>query len=276
MKNEQVPARISPLAAVSFLLFAQVFLSLLAGTVDGGVGRILFMLSYLIPIVLFAFLVRRQGLVCALTPTRVGFTRVLPLLPIFLTAVLLTSTATAAIMNLLGADAVGGMAEGGGFLPDLITDCVFPAVLEEGLMRFAVLSLLLLWNERHAIWISALLFALLHASIYQLPYAFVGGLFLSLATVWGGSPVWAVLFHFVSNLLSLFMQYAVIWWGEKTGLGVSLALSFVLFLLAAIGLLVLLKRDRTPKREKIPTDWRSLLLSPLPLWALMMLILTVL
>ena len=264
-------------SAAAFLLFIQVFVSLLSGTVGGGVGRILFMLSYLIPMVLFAFLAQKQGVPCAVRPTRVGFLRVLPLLPVFLVAVILTATATSAFLDLLGKDAVGGAAEGAGFFPDLLTDCVFPAVLEEGLMRLAVLSLLLLWSDRHAVWVSALLFALLHASLYQLPYAFVGGVFLGLATVWGGSPVFAILFHFVSNLLSLLMQYAVIWFGERTGTLITLSLSLVLFLLAAWGALVLLKRERkSEEKPAAPTDWRTLLLSPLPLWAGMMIILTVL
>ena len=144
-------------------------------------------------------------------------------------------------------------------------------------MRLAVLSLLLLWSDRHAAWVSALLFALLHASLYQLPYAFVGGVFLGLATVWGGSPVFAILFHFVSNLLSLLMQYAVIWFGERTGTLITLSFSLVLFLLAAWSVIVLLKRKRKSKEKPAaPTDWRTLLLSPLPLWAGMMIILTVL
>lgn len=275
MENKMQP--IHAPATAAFLLLIQVFISLLSGTVGGGVGRILFMLSYLIPVVLFAFLAKKQGIPCAVRPTRVGFARILPLLPVFLVAVILTATATSAFLNLVGKDAVGGAAEGAGFFSDLITDCVFPAALEEGLMRLAVLSLLLLWNDRHAVWLSALLFALLHANLYQIPYAFVGGLFLGLAAVWGGSPVFAILFHFASNLLSLLMQYTVIWFGERTGTLITLSFCLVLFLLAAWGILVLLKRGRGhEKKPAMQADWRALLLSPLSLWAGMMIILTVL
>ncbi len=276
MKNESLTARVNSPAAAAFLLFAQVFLSLLAGTLGGDLGSIIYMLSYIIPTVLFAFFARKIGLFPAICPTRVGFARVLPLLPIFLVAVILTATGTSAVLDLLGKDAVGGTAEGAGFFSDLFTDCVFPAVLEEGLMRFAVLSLLLLWSERHAVWVSALLFALLHASVYQIPYAFVGGLFLALAAVWGASPLYAILFHFLSNLLSLFMQYAVIWFGEEAGTYTCLGLCFVLFLLAAWGTLVLMKRERSRQAECSPTDFRALLLSPLSLWVGMMVLLTIL
>lgn len=276
MKNESLATRTKAPAAVAYLLFLQVFLSIIAGTVGGGIGRIVYMLSYLTPIVLFSFLARKSGLIPTVRPTRGGFGRVLPLLPIFLTAVVLTAAGTSEIMKLLGQEAVGGTAEGAGFLSDLFTDCLFPAVLEEGLMRFAVLSLLLLWSDRHAVWVCALLFALLHASIYQIPYAFVGGMFLGLAAVWGSSPLYAILFHFLSNLLSLFMQYAVIWFGEETGTYVSLGLCLVIFLLAAWGTLVLLRRTRQEKKPVPATDWRALLLSPLSLFAIMMIILTVL
>ena len=274
MKNKAQP--IHAPSAVAFLLFIQVFISLLAGTLGGGIGRITYMLSYLIPVVLFAFLAQKQGIPCAAFPTRAGLIRALPLLPIFMVSVILTASATSAAMDLLGIDAVGGAAEGAGFFSDLFTDCVFPAVLEEGLMRFAVLSLLLLWHDRHAIWVSAVLFALLHASLYQIPYAFVGGLFLALATVWGGSPLWAILFHFVSNLFSLLMQYTMVWFGRTTGIIVSLSLCAVLFLFAAWGCIVLLGRRKITGEVKVKANWRSLLLSPLSLWALMMMVLTVL
>ena len=258
------------------LLFAQVFLSLLAGTVGGYLGRIIYMLSFLIPILLFTLFLPKMGFFPAVRPTRVGFLRILPLLPIFLVAVILTATATSATMDLLGMETTGGSAEGAGFFSDLFTDCVFPALLEEGLMRFAVLSLLLLWSDRHAVWVSALLFALLHASLYQLPYAFVGGLLLGLAAVWGGSPLFAVLFHFLSNLLSLFLQYSVIWFGATASTAITLSVMGVLFALAAWGAILLLRRSHTAPKDAAPTDWRVLLLSPLSLWGLLMLILTVL
>jgi hypothetical protein len=124
--------------------------------------------------------------------------------------------------------------------------------------------------------VSALLFALLHASLYQLPYAFVGGLLLGLAAVWGGSPLFAVLFHFLSNLLSLFLQYSVIWFGATAGTAITLSVMGVLFALAAWGAILLLRRSHTEPKDAAPTDWRVLLLSPLSLWGLMMLILTVL
>lgn len=144
-------------------------------------------------------------------------------------------------------------------------------------MRFAILSLLLMWDRRHAVWVSALLFALLHASLYQTPYAFVGGCFLALVTVWGETPVFAFVFHFLNNLLSLFLQYCAIWWGESVGLWISLGVWFILFAAGAIGFLALRRRGELRHRaHSVPVNWRELIYSPLTAWAIMMLVFTIL
>ncbi len=273
--NEQTPVR--PIATAAWLLLSHTFLSLLSSTIGSTGGYAVYLLSYLVPVGMYVFFVRKRGLYTAFAPTRVGCARVLPLLPLFLCAVMMVSTLTVEVMTLLGLPMSGGMAEGNGFFPDLLTDCLAPAFLEEGLMRFAVLSLLLMWNGRHAVWVSAALFALQHASLYQAPYAFVGGFFLALAVVWGETPVFAFAFHFLNNLLSLFLQYCAIWWGEDVGLWISLGVWFVLFAAGAIGFLTLWRRGELRRRANSePTNWRELIYSPLTAWAAMMLIFTIL
>ena len=266
-----------PLATAAWLLILQTLLSLLASLVGGGAGYAIHLLSFALPTALFVLLSRRMGLGLPSLPTAAGMRRVLPLLPLFLVSTALLSTATAAVMRALDLPISGGAAEGNGLFLDLLSDCLAPALLEEGLMRFAVLSLLLLWDRRQAVWVSALLFALLHASVYQLPYAFVGGVFLALATTVGGSPLYAVLFHFLNNLVSLLLQYLALWF-PAYATAITLSFWFLLFCAAAWGLIVLIRRG-APKRETekdTPTDWRGLLLSPLSLWALMMLCFTLL
>ena len=144
-------------------------------------------------------------------------------------------------------------------------------------MRFAILSLLLMWDGQHAVWVSAILFSLQHASLYQAPYAFVGGFFLALAVVWGETPIFAFVFHFLNNLLSLFLQYCAIWWGEDVGLWISLGVWFVLFAAGAIGFLTLWRRGELRRRAHgAPVNWQELVYSPLTAWAVMMLVFTIL
>lgn len=266
-----------PIATAAWLLILQTLLSLLSSLVGGVGGYAIHLLSFALPIALFLFLARRMGIALPQPPTAAGMRRVLPLLPLFLVSTALLSAITAAVMRALEIPLSGGAAEGNGIFLDLLTDCALPALLEEGLVRFAVLSLLLLWDKRQAVWVSALIFALLHASVYQLPYAFVGGLFLALATVTGGSPVYAVLFHFVNNLISLLLQYLALWL-PSYAIAIALGFWFLLFCAAAWGLIVLIRRGslRRTKADRTPTDWRVLLLSPLTLWALLMLCFTLL
>ena len=199
--------------------------------------------------------------------------RVLPFLPIFLAAVLLISTVTGYLMAVLNIPTAGGAAGEGNCLSLLLSHALMPALLEEGLMRLCILTLLARRSPAWAVLQSALLFALLHASLYQLPYAFVGGIFLALVTGYGGSVLYAVLFHLVNNLLSLCMQRLPRLIGESAGLWVNLAGSLIIFLLAAWGILILLKRRRAC-RTPLPTPkgWlRALLCSPLLIYVILML-----
>ena len=278
MTNEaQTGEQMRPIATAAWLLILQTLLSLLSSLVGGIGGYAIHLLSFALPIALFVLLSRRMGIALPQPPTAAGVRRVLPLLPLFLVSTAFLSAATAAVMHALDLPITGGAAEGNGVFLDLFTDCALPALLEEGLVRFAVLSLLLLWDKRQAVWVSALLFALLHASVYQLPYAFVGGLFLALATVVGGSPVYAVLFHFINNLVSLLLQYLALWL-PAYATAITLSFWFVAFAAAAWGLIVLWRRGsfQPTKADRTPTDWRALFLSPLTLWAPMMLCFTLL
>ena len=265
--------RMQPEAAALLLLLAEWALSLASRFVGGLPGSLLHYASYLVPIALFLLLLAERREIAAERPTAAGLLRVLPLLPVFLAAVMLVSTVTSYLMALLDMPTVGGAAGDGPFFSLLVSHALLPALLEEGLLRLCILTLLARRSPAQAVLQSALLFALLHASLYQLPYAFVGGVFLALAALYGGSVLYAVLFHFLNNLLSLAMQRIPRLVGDEAGLWVDLGLAFIVFALAAWGVLVLLKRMR--KRDAPlpdPKGWlRSLLCSPL-LWYVLLLL----
>jgi membrane protease YdiL (CAAX protease family) len=265
-----------PEMAALVLLLLEWGLSLLSLFVNGLPGQVLHYASYLVPIALFLCLFTKREEILAHRPTPAGFLRVLPFLPIFLAAVLLVSTVTGHLMTALGMPTTGGSAGEGDFFALLLSHALLPALLEEGLMRLCILTLLTRRSSSWAIPQSALLFALLHASLYQLPYAFVGGILLALVTVYGGSVLYAVLFHLFNNLLSLCMQRLPRLIGVTAGLYVNLAGSLIIFLLAAWGILVLLKRKReSTKPLPTPKGWlRALLCSPLLIYVMLMLFYT--
>ena len=53
--------------------------------------------------------------------------------------------------------------------------------------------------------LSALLFSLMHANIYQMPYAFFAGLVLSTLALASESVLVPVLFHILNNLVSVIL-----------------------------------------------------------------------
>ena len=271
MKGKKIP--ISTDSAVLLLLMLEWLLSLAAAYASGIAASLLAVLSYLVPIIVFLLFFATRDELLAHRPRTAGLVRTLPLLPIFLASVMLVSTLTGVAMRALSLPIHGGSAAGDNLLKSLLTHALLPAVLEEGLMRLCVLTLLARRARGQAIFQSALLFALMHASLYQLPYAFVGGVFLALAATVGGSFLYAVLFHLANNLLSLLMQKVPVWTGETAGLYINLAIALFVFLSAAFALIYLVKKKNMLNLfVESPRRWfAALLRSPLLLYLLLML-----
>ncbi len=255
------------------LLLLELALSLFATAVSQPFASLLSGLSYLLPVLLFCLFFARPGEVGqGLWQGRAACLHTLPYLPLFLAAVLLVSTVTRAIMLACGLPPVGGHASAAAAWPVLLLDhALWPAVAEEALFRLVILLLLMREGKGAAVWQTALLFALFHGNIYQIPYAFVGGLFLGMAAQRGGA-LCAALMHLCNNLLSLLMQQMPHLAGAQGGLLLNLGLAGAIFLLAALSALFLWRR-----REGLPRPGgflRDLFFSPLCLYLLLMLIYT--
>lgn len=107
---------------------------------------------------------------------------------------------------------------------------VTPAVCEELFFRGLVLSGLRRWGPWAAIGVSALLFGLLHSSIYRLLPTFVLGLVLGY-TVWrSGSLYCSMLIHGLNNALAA----TLMWWGGAAELEKSDAVPWSLTLVALV------------------------------------------
>lgn len=93
------------------------------------------------------------------------------------------------------------------FLLSLLQIAVLPALLEELLFRGLVLSAMRPAGDGVAVFGSALIFALMHNSLSQLPFTFVLGLLLGYITVRTQSILPAMLIHFLNNGLSVTAEY---------------------------------------------------------------------
>lgn len=227
--------------------------------------------AYLLPLALFLALpTYRQKI--ALLPHRAHRFAALPFLPLLLVTVPAVAQVTAWAVGLPAGEALAVTPE------NILLHAARPALLEEMLFRFALLALLSAVLPRSAVWIDALLFALLHAELYQLPYAFCGGILLALTALCGGGLGMAFLFHFLNNLFSLILVYL---YGQ--GMYAAIAFIFILFGLLAVGAVSYLIRHRkngvyrpltdllSPGKHTLQ-DLRAVCLSPLGAWCLFSLV----
>ena len=204
----------------------------------------------------------------------------LPLFFILLAAMILLSSLTAWLMELCGVPVTGGEAASGNFLSVILLDCCLPAAMEELFFRLMLLTLLLQCDRKNAVWINALLFALIHPSLYQIPYAFCGGIILALTARVAG-PFTALAFHFANNLASVLLSY-----GEAWGGAVFNAVVLPLIALAAILSVIWLVRHRDDARYAPIAEFfsrtggerpsLSALFSPIGVWCVFAFFLTLL
>ncbi len=102
--------------------------------------------------------------------------------------------------------------------------CVLPAIGEELLFRGAMQGLLRPGGSGAAILGPALLFALLHLNLTQLPTALACGLFLGWLAERTGSILPGMLLHFVNNCLAFFVLYLQLYAPPQLAMAVQLCL----------------------------------------------------
>lgn len=78
-------------------------------------------------------------------------------------------------------------------------------LLEELFCRGLILGAVKPFGEKTAIFVSAFFFALIHGNFVQIPYAFILGLFYGYVTVRTGSILYSVIFHALSNAISVLL-----------------------------------------------------------------------
>lgn len=160
-------------------------------------------LSYLLPVFLYLLYAKKTIPSPFLLPPKPReLLSALPLLPVFLLAVIAVAALTSIFLPTGGGTPVTDLGTA------LLLHALLPALLEEGLMRLAVLSLLYRHFGSTAVYVSAVLFMLLHAPI-SMPYALVGGILLGAVTLISHSALTAMLFHLINNALSLLLAYLV-------------------------------------------------------------------
>lgn len=112
-------------------------------------------------------------------------------------------------------------------LLNMIATALLPAVFEEVAFRGYVLGALRPHGDKLAVWVSAVLFGLIHGNVLQLPFALILGVALGWLVVQTDSLLPAIVLHFANNAMSVVLSYFERsgWDGNVTTTLVFLALS---------------------------------------------------
>lgn len=121
---------------------------------------------------------------------------------------------------------------------------VFPALFEEFAYRGVVLQSLRRYGDWFAIFMSALLFGLLHGNIVQIPFAFMVGILLGWCTVVSGTMWVGIAIHFGNNLLSSLQTILQTACGEAAAYAATAAMMVCLFVLGIICFIIYKKHNK--------------------------------
>ncbi len=126
----------------------------------------------------------------------------------------------------------------------LVAVAVLPALLEEFALRGVVMGLLRPFGDGFAILLSAIVFALMHGNLVQIPFAFVVGLSLAFATVKSGSVWTAVLIHFINNARSVLCDVAQKYLSTSVSDLIYLCSLLLMLFAGIIGVVIAFCRDK--------------------------------
>lgn len=135
---------------------------------------------------------------------------------------------------------------------NIVSVCVIPALVEEFLFRGIVLGKLRFFGESFALFMSSMLFALMHGNIIQIPFAFIVGLSLAFITIKTNSILPCIIVHFLINFRSVFVSILLDnnLVAENILNNVYLIILFVLFVMGILSAAILSKRKNFFKTEE--------------------------
>ena len=92
----------------------------------------------------------------------------------------------------------------------ILINAIAPAFFEEVLFRYIPMKLLMPYSKRWCIIFSSVYFALIHCSLFRLPYALTAGVIFIVVDMMAGSIWPSVILHLINNVLSIiWMKYCI-------------------------------------------------------------------
>lgn len=121
---------------------------------------------------------------------------------------------------------------------------ILPSVCEEILCRASVTGVLQYFHPLTAILVSAFAFGLMHATLQQIPFAFVLGLVFGFVYVKTGNILYPILFHFANNGWACVLTFLSVWKGENVASFVSYGADAVFVIYGVLSLIWLLRNKK--------------------------------
>lgn len=129
-----------------------------------------------------------------------------------------------------------------GFALCVVAISFAPAVLEEFAFRGVVLGLVRKTGEGFAIFVSAVLFGMMHLNISQIPFGFFAGLIIGFVYVKSQSIWTAMAVHAINNFISVCLDFGLDMVSKRTGDYISLGIIAASAVVALLSLLAFIKR----------------------------------
>ena len=239
-------------ALVTVALAQAVFILLLrlASLFGGALYYVVYALAFLLPASVALYVNRRE-----LSPNR--FIRLgkraailsIPLVPITIFLVVITSVFTTLILNYFGISEVVTLQ---GSLPvAIVIYALLPTFFEEIIFRYLPLRLMSHISARYTVMLSALLFAVAHLNPFHIAYAFVAGAMFMMLDIMADSVIPSMVIHFINNALSVVSFFL-----QDTPLFVAVYLPTLLVLSVIAGIFMFFMRGEYSRvfKEKLIFD----------------------
>ncbi|MGI6270104.1 MAG: CPBP family intramembrane glutamic endopeptidase [Candidatus Howiella sp.] len=151
-----------------------------------------------------------------------------------------------------------------------------PALVEEFALRGVVMNSLRRFGDGFAVFVSALLFGLMHGNLIQAPFAFVAGLALGYADIAAGSLWPSILAHLINNFFATLVTDGIAMAPAQMQDFLSVGYTLLLAVIGIVGVLLLLREK--PAAFRAPASHtalsggqkvRAFLLTPCMIFALL-------
>lgn len=191
---------------ISYLLF--LILLFFSGAFVGILSELIYFLAFIIPFGICIYKIRNEEneYKDCLSISRDDAMLFVPLIvPIISLTMIISFVTSYVIFTLTGK--TNPIDLGDSYLIALIQHALFPAIFEEALFRYLPMRMIAPHSPRCAIIVSSIFFALVHGNLFQIPYAFIGGVIFMSLNLATGSIIPSLVIHFLNNALSISMSF---------------------------------------------------------------------